>query len=340
MLNHPSHTHSLRQGYYPYGSWACDYCQSQHKIDEVGYSCVKDCYFYFDVNCVMDVEKKSIHHPSHPHKLVCAISTPILCHCKACGREHKGIFYTCTTCVFTIHSDCAFLPKKLLIQKTTDDAFYHPHPLTISYSFPIPDQKAKYYPRCRVCNDYFYDKTSLWLYKCEKCMYYAHVDCATSRREPFMSILSSTGSGILVKNYEDADYPDILHLPFPDQTRSILKHLFFKKNGPRTFETDECETDTHSIWGINSIYKFVNVKFGDIHKTPGHPHPLCFTRGTTSDGHSRMCGNRLRFQMIFTCLECKYAIDYECCKNFEQIMKVSVSSPHSWSLGNRRRSVY
>ncbi|PWA62686.1 zinc finger, PHD-type [Artemisia annua] len=515
----------------------------------------------------LEVEKKSIHHPSHQHLLVCAISSPILCFCNACGKEHKGVFYQCTTCSnFTIHSDCAFLPKKLLIQKTTDDAFYHPHPLTISYSFPLPDQEAKYYPRCRVCNLNFYKREFFWIYKCEKCMYYVHLDCGTSRREPFMSILSSTGSGRLVKNYEDAGYPHLLHLPFPDQTDNILKHLFFKNNGPRSFETDEInlhqhqvilvdtkcvdstvgstssstkafllhdpmkkiellcnaclrpimsmpyykcaescnfvlhewctrlptkvenhpghpqhtlflmsnvphkffnifdcrvcrlpcngfaygcvecgyfvdvccgfipenithkahpnhllsrvkldnsdrichmcrkdlwkgrfsfscsscdnicihpecalllagtirhkydkhpmslsyfpienhkseyfceiceealnphsafyhchecvwsvhsacaplilrsETETHSNWYGNSIYRYVNVKFGKIHKTAGHEHPLTFTQGTASDGDCSKCGIELRYEMIFKCLECKYVIDYKCCK--------------------------
>nr|GEU79201.1 selenoprotein F [Tanacetum cinerariifolium] len=34
----------------------------------------------------------------------------------------------------------------------------------------------------------------LWTYKCESCSYYVHLDCATSRNEPFMSIfLSAAG---------------------------------------------------------------------------------------------------------------------------------------------------
>ncbi|PWA42857.1 protein kinase C-like, phorbol ester/diacylglycerol-binding domain, DC1, C1-like protein [Artemisia annua] len=209
-----------------------------------------------------------------------------------------------------------------------------------------------------------------------------------------MPVIPFSGSGILVKNYEDAYYRDLLHLPFPDQTDNILKHLFFKNNGPRTFKTDdenlqhikhehqcalllpekirhkcdkhpmslsyfpienhkseyfreiceeelnphcafyhchECvwsvhsacaslilqsETDTYSCFGYyNSIYLYVNVKFGKIHKTPGHQHPLSFTQGIASDGRCSMCGYPLRYLMIFKCPEFKYAIDYECCKD-------------------------
>jgi CRISPR/Cas system endoribonuclease Cas6 (RAMP superfamily) len=43
-----------------------------------------------------------------------------------------------------------------------------------------------------------------------------------------MHVIPFSGSGILVKNYEDADYPDLLHLSFPDQTHNILKHKYDK----------------------------------------------------------------------------------------------------------------
>ncbi|CAI9297761.1 unnamed protein product [Lactuca saligna] len=201
---------------------------SMHEPDEMCYCCF-ECRFFIDLKCAVEVGKKIIHHPCHPHSLICAISQPILCNCKACGKEHKGVFFQCTICDgFTIHSECAFLPKSLLIQNTTDDAFFHTHPLTISYSFPTEDQKAKHYPGCRVCGGDF-SIENLWIYKCDKCMYYAHLDCATSRREPFMSIFLPAGSGRTHKNYKDIDYPHLVHLPFPDETYSIPKHLFFQE---------------------------------------------------------------------------------------------------------------
>ncbi|KAL7614108.1 hypothetical protein Lser_V15G05462 [Lactuca serriola] len=208
--------------------WSCSICTRQHKSGEICYYC-HECFFCIDVNCAVEVGKRIIHHPCHPHSLIWAISQPILCYCQACGKEHKGIFFLCATCTnFTIHSDCAFLPEKLLIQEKTDGAFHHTHPLTISYSFPFIDQRAKHYPRCRVCGRYF--SQNHWIYKCDKCLYYAHLDCATSRTEPFMSIFLSRGLGRTNKNYEDVDYPHLLHLPFPDETYSLPKHLFFQQN--------------------------------------------------------------------------------------------------------------
>ncbi|KAL7586660.1 hypothetical protein Lser_V15G38590 [Lactuca serriola] len=213
---------------------------------------------YYQNHLSIEVGKNIIYHPCHPHLLMCLIPKPILCECSACGKEHKGIFYQCTFCVgFTMHSECAFLPEKLFIQERTDGAFHHTHPLTISYSFPFIDQQTKHYPRCRVCGRDFlgYKESGLWIYKCDKCMYYAHLDCATSRTEPFMSIFLSPGAGRTNKNYKDVDHPGLLHLPFPDETYSLPKHyLFFQQSS----------TDQHHH----------HHKVDEYLKHMSHQHPL------------------------------------------------------------------
>ncbi|KAJ0680102.1 putative chromatin regulator PHD family [Helianthus annuus] len=192
---------------------------------------VSQCDFDVDVKCAIKRQQKNIiYHPSHEHPLV-RIPKDLLYECDACGMKHEGVFYLCPMCVGPfIHSHCAFLPKKLQIQRYTNDFFHHIHPLELSYSFPKADQKSKFNPLCRVCRQAF-PKEILWIYKCEKCKYYTHLDCATSRNEPFMSILTSPGTGKIIKNYEDAELPNLLHLPFPDPSYSLLKHLFFKENG-------------------------------------------------------------------------------------------------------------
>ncbi|KAJ0896052.1 putative chromatin regulator PHD family [Helianthus annuus] len=217
--------------------WRCDICRRFRKPRELLYRC-DICYFKVDANCATKaLQKNIIHHPSHRHPLV-RIPRQILDKCDACGKEHKGIFYHCPTCAssYFIHSDCAFLPRKMQIQHTTNDIYSHIHPLTLAYSFPYKDIRSKKYPRCRVCRRGFDDSSHLWLYKCEKCRYYTHLDCATSRKEPFMSILTSPGTGKLIKNYDDVEHPDLLHLPFPDPSYSLLKHLFFKESGSKTHE--------------------------------------------------------------------------------------------------------
>ncbi|KAJ0680094.1 hypothetical protein HanPI659440_Chr16g0620461 [Helianthus annuus] len=136
----------------------------------------------------------------------------LLGECDACGKEHKRVFYHCLMCVGSfIHSHCAFLPKKLQIQHYTNDFISHIHPLDLSYTFPKADQESKFNQLCRVCRQAFSNE-NLWIYKCEKCRYYTHLDRATSRNEPFMSILTSPGTGKIIKNYEDAEHPNLLHL--------------------------------------------------------------------------------------------------------------------------------
>ncbi|KAJ0680092.1 putative chromatin regulator PHD family [Helianthus annuus] len=223
---HP-HTLYFLQRYVP---WRCNVCRSHHEPHDLRYRC-SECDFDVDVKCATKrLQKHIIHHPSHKHPLVC-IPKQLLYECDACGKEHKGVFYQCLKCSGPfIHSHCAFLPKKLQIQRYTNDCFDHIHPLNLAYTFPKADQKSKFNPLCRVCRHGFSNE-NLWIYKCEKCRYYTHLDCATSRNEPFMSILTSPGTGKTIKNYEDAEHPNLLHLPFPDPSYSLLKHLFFKENG-------------------------------------------------------------------------------------------------------------
>ncbi|CAH1432242.1 unnamed protein product [Lactuca virosa] len=156
----------------------------------------------------------------------------------ACGKEHKGMFYQCTICAgFTIHSDCAFLPEKLLIQERTYGDFYHTHLLTISYSFPLIDQQAKHWPRCRLCNEGFSSTEDLWTYKCDKCLYYAHLDCV--RMPPYAGLAKT------IKDYKDVDYPRLLHLPFLDETYSLPKHMFFQQSTTDHHKVDYLKHESH-----------------------------------------------------------------------------------------------
>ncbi|CAH1432254.1 unnamed protein product [Lactuca virosa] len=269
--SHPPHTLHLQPCSDLYLRLGCQICRRHYNPGQHLYKCYQ-CHFSICVRCGMEVGKNVIHHPCHPHSLMCTITEPILCCCKACGKRHEGIFYQCTICTnFTIHTECAFLPEKLLIQEKTDGAFHHTHPLTISYSFPFIDQQAKHRPRCRVCGGGFFGTEDLWIYKCDKCMYYAHLDYATSRREPFMSIFLSAGAGRTNKNYKDVDHPGLLHLPFPDDSYSLPKHnLFFQ-------QTTNDDDDHHHH----------KIKVDDRLSHKSHQHPLILVdHGQTSSSSS------------------------------------------------------
>ncbi|KAJ0458738.1 putative chromatin regulator PHD family [Helianthus annuus] len=251
---HPHPLYLLKERGYSW--WLCGICNCMYLSRGLSFRC-SQCDFDVEIKCAIRRQPWNIiYHPSHEHPLV-RIRKNLLCECDACGKEHKGAFYHCPTCVGPfIHSHCAFLPKKLQIQRYTNDFFYHIHPLNLAYTFPKADQVSKFNPLCRVCRQAF-PKEYLWIYKCEKCRYYTHLNCATSRIEPFMSILTSPGTGKIIKNYEDAEHPNLLHLPFPDPSYSLLKHLFYKENGG----SSTCKT--HDISHQHPL-TLVDARCGDI----------------------------------------------------------------------------
>ncbi|PWA47725.1 zinc finger, PHD-type [Artemisia annua] len=184
------------------------------------------CNLNIDIICATKSEHKMVH-PSHPHQLERMFGR-IISMCVACGEKHDGHFFHCTSCPsYWIHVECALLPAKLLIQHRTNDIFTHSHPLTLAYSFSFCEQRARFYPHCRVCDGIFYEH--LWIYKCDKCLYYAHVYCAISKRDAFVSILQKTSFGKTFKNYKDDEHPNVLHCPFSDEGDNLLKHLFFNQ---------------------------------------------------------------------------------------------------------------
>ncbi|KAJ0488144.1 putative chromatin regulator PHD family [Helianthus annuus] len=219
LVNHPSHpNHNLFLGRFYTRRVNCHVCNTELKGNRFYYCSV--CFICMDITCAT-MSKQKINHPSHPHLLE-RMPGSIVSSCSACGNKHEGVFFLCTTCPgFRINQDCALLPAKLLIQNHTDGTFTHSHPLTLAYSFSSFDQRSAFYPICRACSQHF--KYHLWAYKCDKCRYYVHVDCATSKKEPFMSIFQHESLGETSKNFKDDEHPNLLHCPFNDEGDNLLK---------------------------------------------------------------------------------------------------------------------
>ncbi|KAI7731813.1 hypothetical protein M8C21_011336 [Ambrosia artemisiifolia] len=226
---HPGHNLTLSQKFQRHdpdvkfketsdSSWYCQVCKIKRTMF-YNYHCYI-CKFDMDIVCATMSQQK-MNHPSHPHQLQRDLNW-MTSHCYACEEKHSGVFYHCTTCLwFRIHLDCALLPAKLLIQKSTNGSFSHLHLLTLYYSpFPYIEQKAKFFPSCRVCDRSFVSSRNRWYYGCHKCRYYIHVRCATSRP----GRLDRT-----YKNFEDHDHPNLIHCPFPDESANLLTHQFVNK---------------------------------------------------------------------------------------------------------------
>ncbi|KAH7853627.1 hypothetical protein Vadar_004845 [Vaccinium darrowii] len=103
--------------------------------------------------------------------------------CHACGDDHKAVSFKCGCCPFWVHQSCTLLPSTL---KHSDQD----HLLTLARS--LPDEYSIFSPSCDICckevyaliwvngNEVF---TMNWVYYCAGCRYFAHVNCATSKRE-------------------------------------------------------------------------------------------------------------------------------------------------------------
>ncbi|KAI7756570.1 hypothetical protein M8C21_009880 [Ambrosia artemisiifolia] len=206
LQNNPSHPdHNLELHTYKF-EYKCNVCNLKRK--NAYFSSCNTCYYFVDIACATMSEQK-INHPSHRHQLE-RMFGQIVSSCVACGNEHRGVFFQCITCpIFRINLQCAWLPTKLLIQVSTNG--------------------NKFYPRCRVCDDKF--EFHLWIYKCDKCRYYVHVDCATSKREPYMSIFLPASAGNINKNYTEDEHPNLLHCPFQDEGDNLLKHHMSNQKG-------------------------------------------------------------------------------------------------------------
>ncbi|PWA51567.1 DC1, Protein kinase C, alpha/beta/gamma type [Artemisia annua] len=158
---HPSHILILKKGT---TNWKCSSCLTDHDQDGIYYHC-STCNYKIDLRCATFLDQKTVHHPGHSHPLISVTVEPILSKCFACGKKHEGKFYHCTTCLnFSINSECLTLPIKCLTK-------HHSHMLTLCYSFS--DQQ--YGSECRICEKELY--SDIWIYKCSKCMFYAHLNC-------------------------------------------------------------------------------------------------------------------------------------------------------------------
>ncbi|KAI7735266.1 hypothetical protein M8C21_009400, partial [Ambrosia artemisiifolia] len=227
LQNHPLHPGHTLKFYFWYDELKCQICNLMKK-SIFWYYC-RSCDFQIDIICATLLEQKINHH-SHPHQLDRVFGHKNILTCAACGNKHEGIFFHCTTCPrFFINLDCALLPPKLLIQNHTDGTFTHSHLLSLAYSFPYSYTRESYFPGCRVCGNKFY--SHLWIYKCDKCRYYVHVDCATSKREPFMSIFITTSLGKTSKNFKEDEHPNLLHCPFQDEGNNLVKCYMSNQHG-------------------------------------------------------------------------------------------------------------
>ncbi|KAJ0729106.1 putative kinase C-like, phorbol ester/diacylglycerol-binding protein [Helianthus annuus] len=270
-------------------------------------------------------------HPGHPqHPLVLMSHVPDVLFnlflCEVCSLPCNGYAYGCSECHYYVDVTCGFIPKRITHKSHPD------HLLSV--------EEIPYEYRCFICISNFYEpmnppisptypKSSPQLgFSCRICDVYIHSECAL--------LLPET-----IRHAYDKHPMNLSYLPIENHKSEYFCEVCENKLNPHScfYHCNVCaqsvhsacaplilccETETHSMMpapsGITNspysvnIYRFLNVKFGSIHKFHGHPHPLSFAQGIESDGQCSMCSLNLRYKLIYKCLKCKFAIDYECFK--------------------------
>ncbi|GJY47452.1 zinc finger, PHD-type containing protein [Tanacetum coccineum] len=262
-------------------------------------------------------------HPGHPqHTLVLLPNVTraffSVFQCEFCRLPCNGFAYCCVQCNYNIDASCGFIPEKITHK-------VHPNHL-LSRVQVI----SSFFKVCRICNRFlaaeYYPSYNLNFrnppiaFSCSICDdLYIHPWCAMLLPETIRHKYDKHPMNLSyfpIENYTSEYFCDICEKDL-DPHRSFYhchKCVQMVHSGCAPLIL-RCETDTQMYY--NNIYMFLNVKFGNIHKTPGHPHPLIFTQGIADDGQCSMCGYSLRCKIVFKCLKCKYVIDYECCKRLE-----------------------
>ncbi|KAJ0677224.1 putative chromatin regulator PHD family [Helianthus annuus] len=202
---------------------------------------------------------------------------------------------------FCVDINCAFIPKEM-----THDA--HPnHLLPIVKPLANDDCKACRYPvRWRNRNLVFH---------CPSCNFYIHVECALLlprvikhkfdkhplrlRYKPAENHISKYFCEICEDEFDPWEW--FYHCTTCAQSMHAACVPLILQSEQNTYANNK-----------KCVYEFLNVKFGGTLEIKDHSHRLAFVQGLESDGECSECGDRLQYEMIFKCLECEFALDFEC----------------------------
>ncbi|CAA0818455.1 Unknown protein [Striga hermonthica] len=192
---------------------------------------VRECGFRLDLPCALSI---TVLHRSHEHRLtaVNGHAWSMSYHsfvCSACGERHvppgteisrllsevtSGFdqlpikdavkAYSCTSCDFWIHPDCALLPNAIV------DILCHRDPLLLGFSINRLNRS------CNICTR---EITAFGFYACVTCRYYVHIACAVnSRRYRFQPLL-----------VREAEFPNLLRLPMENEHASAMPRIMKTK---------------------------------------------------------------------------------------------------------------
>ncbi|KAF5819655.1 putative chromatin regulator PHD family [Helianthus annuus] len=247
-------------------------------------------------------------HPQHTFLLMTNISNMFnIFRCDVCFFPCNGFAYGCVECGFYVDVTCGFIPEKITHES-------HPNHLLPIVKEDLP---SKWCLMCHLPIDYncLWSKQYKLSFSCGFCDVYIHLGCALflpmTIRHPYdkhpMHICN-----LPIENHKSEYFCEICEEP-------LNPHICFYHCDvcSQSVHSDcaplilKCETEIYSKYR-QGIYFFLNMKFGSIHKTDGHPHPLTFAQGIESDGLCSVCAKELRLGWILRCSECEFALYHNC----------------------------
>ncbi|KAJ0677227.1 putative chromatin regulator PHD family [Helianthus annuus] len=222
--------------------------------------------------------------------------------CAVCELPSNGFAYGCIMCDFYVDINCAFIPKEI-----THDA--HPnHLLSIVKSSAKQSKEI-----CRACK-YSMRRRNL-VFHCPSCNFYIHVECVLLLPRVIKHKLDKHPLNL---RYEPAENHISEYFCEICEDELIPWQWFYhcticaqSMHAACVPLILQCEQNTY-VANRKCVYEFLNVKFGGTLEIKDHSHHLAFVQGLESDGECSECGDRLQYKMIFKCLECEFALDFEC----------------------------
>ncbi|GJW78062.1 zinc finger, PHD-type containing protein [Tanacetum coccineum] len=272
------------------------------------YKCSQSCDFVLHEWCVR-LPSEIQNHPFHPkHTLVLLTKYHwTFFYCNICSLRSNGFTYQCAQCNFWIDINCAFIPEKI-----THEA----HPNHLLSRIDASENLAGRF--CKACAYGFSDFMG---FHCRSCDFYLHIGCAFLLHT---QIIHKFNKHPLTLRYEPVENHISQYFCEICEEEFDPKYWFYHcSTCAESMHTacvpikQECEQAIYRKDMIG-VYDFINVKFGGTYEIESHPHRVSLIQGTTYHGCCERCSETLKSKMIFKCLTCKFAIDYECADAIER----------------------
>ncbi|XP_059455014.1 uncharacterized protein LOC132185231, partial [Corylus avellana] len=282
----------------------CEGCNTDH-LDAYSfiYSCF-DCKFNLDTKCAslpLTIEPKS-----HAHPLT-LMQRSVSFTCDACGKQGKGMFYSCAVCPFLVHLECASFPL-------TVKHIRHHHPLNLMTN---PLHKSDH-PLCQLCVKSV--DTDYMVYYCSTCDFVTHLHCAANDKlwgetyvpechdesadsfSTYVVLKSILGEPVEIKHFCHEHDLKLIDEQFED--REKCDACMWPISTP-FYSCAECKFFLHK--SCVELPKKSHTHFINIPSFSINPPPLDANRKLVCNACGRTCNG-----LTYHCDKCDFDLDVQC----------------------------